>query len=104
MSTLGQPVPEQSLHFLAASRARTRDGIKMADSSEWTRAFFELYADEPLRRRQALSFAHALEHASVRLFPNELLVGQVYHYTRGDATPDMSSSDPRWDDFSAAVM
>jgi hypothetical protein len=41
-------------------------------------AYWELYADLPLWERQARSFAYALLHEPVRLFPGERVNGMFY--------------------------
>lgn len=43
------------------------------------RAFDELFADLPMRKRQARAFAYALEHLPVHVLPESQLVGMVYH-------------------------
>jgi formate C-acetyltransferase len=100
--TLGRPVPEASLRFLAGARDRMGAPEASPKESNWTHAFFDLYAAEPLRRRQALAFAYALENEPVRLFPRELLTGQVCSQVPGSGRPDLDGTcDPRWREFAA---
>ena len=100
--TLGQPVPDETLRLLADSRDRAKATIESPKNSNWTEAFFERYAGEPLRRRQALSFAYALENEPIYLFPRERLVGQVYYLVPGAGSPDLQGcGDSRWDSYAA---
>ncbi len=68
--------------FLAASRQR---GAKqpparfVADLA----AAFDQYADRPLRERQKLAWVGAFDKLPVYLFPDEQLVGMVYHLGQG---------------------
>ncbi len=71
--------------------------------SNWSQAFFELYADRPLWERQARSFAYALEHEPQYVWPLERLAGQIYQGCPGSGCVDLTGAagDPRWDDFAA---
>lgn len=94
---LGHPVATSTQRFLTASRARARQIKSSPKEAHWTHAFFELHAEEPLPRRQALAFAYALEHEPVRLCPEEQLVGQVYQMVPGSGSPDLDAgADSPW--------
>jgi len=71
--------------------------------SNWSHAFFELYADRPLWERQARSFAHALEHEPHYVWPLERIAGQIYQGCPGAGRVDQSgvAGDARWDEFAA---
>lgn len=70
----------RSREFLGTSKER----VSLAELSPHilnrTKAFFEIYKDEPLRRRQALSFAYELKNEPVYVGGGSLLSGQIYHY------------------------
>jgi hypothetical protein len=57
-----------------------------------THAYYELYQDLPLAERQARSFAYALTHEPVRLFPDERINGVWY----GGTEIDPQWSHPDW--------
>ncbi len=69
--------------------------------ANWTKAFFELYADLPLAERQAKSFAYALENEPVYIHPLSRIAGQIYQACPGSGCPELhgSSLDPRWNDY-----
>ena len=83
--------------FLNASQERIASGVKKNKVKNWTRAFFELYQEEPLRRRQAMSLSYALVNEPVLLFENELLVGQLY--TQPACDLGGADIDKRWELF-----
>ncbi|MBM4048568.1 MAG: hypothetical protein FJ279_25990, partial [Planctomycetes bacterium] len=68
--------------------------------ANWTKAFFELYADLPLAERQARSFAYALTHEPVYIHPHSRLAGQTYQRCQGASCPELAGTDPRWQPFS----
>lgn len=102
----GGALPERTARFLAASRRRVAEPIVSTKQADWTHAYFELYAGEPPRRRQALAFAHALRQAPVLIFPGALLVGQTYHHVPGAGSCDSEGfgSDPRWQGHAAVAV
>jgi len=57
-----------------------------------THAYYKLYADLPLPERQARSFAYALTHEPVRIFPGERVNGVWY----GGTEIDPQWSHPDW--------
>lgn len=81
--------------------ARARLPHESPKVGNWTRAFFELYADRPLAERQARSMAYALANEPVYVFPLERLAGQIYQACPGAESPEVSgsSTDPRWAEF-----
>ena len=81
--------------------ARGAGERKSPKEVNWTKAFFELYADLPLAERQARSFAYALEHEPVYIHPLERLAGQIYQACPGAGAIDLHGSrdDSRWDDY-----
>jgi len=66
-----------------AAASRERGANQPPDNARFhtdlSHAFHELYADLPVRERQARALAWALERLPVYLFPEERLVGMVYH-------------------------
>lgn len=102
-SLLGRPLPQRTSAFLQGSRERVRAGIASPKHDNWTRAFFDMYREEPLARRQALSFAYALRNEPVVLLDGAMLVGQIYQAVEGSGSPDMGGAalDPRWNEFDA---
>ena len=69
----------RSREFLGAAKERALKVEPTPHMVNRTKAFFEIYKDEPLRRRQALSFAYELKNEPVRVFDGSLLTGQIYH-------------------------
>ncbi|MBM3472015.1 MAG: hypothetical protein FJX75_01920 [Armatimonadetes bacterium] len=69
--------------------------------SNWSHAFFELYADLPLWERQARSFAYALANEPQYVWPLERIAGQIYQCCPGAGQPDMGgvAGDARWEAF-----
>ncbi|MFZ2654265.1 MAG: pyruvate formate lyase family protein [Victivallales bacterium] len=65
--------------FLGAAKERALHADASPRLINRTKAFFEIYKDEPLRRRQALSFAYELKNEPVCVFGGSLLSGQIYH-------------------------
>jgi trans-4-hydroxy-L-proline dehydratase len=84
------------------SIARNRENITSSKEANWTKAFFELYSSLSLEERQARSFAYALTHEPVYLFPHERLVGLIYMCTRSGipAAVDVAGTDSRWAEYS----
>ncbi len=111
----GEITSERTLRFFRASHERAlrhqaggEQAFRSRKEENWTRAFFELYASEPLRRRQALAFAYALVNEPVHLFDDERLVGQFYLAVPGGSPVDMYGSQAsrcpadsalRWEGF-----
>jgi len=80
-------------------------GPKSSPKEEnWTKAFFELYADFPLAERQARSFAYALENEPVYIHPLERIAAQTCQACPGAGCPELSGSslDPRWADYAVS--
>jgi formate C-acetyltransferase len=65
--------------FLGAAKARALHPEPSPRMVNRTKAFFEIYKDEPLRHRQALSFAYELKNEPVCVLEDSLLSGQIYH-------------------------
>ena len=65
--------------FREASQLRGADQPPSPYIADLSTAFYR-HADLPWRERQAKARAHALERLPVYLFPEEYLVGMVYHY------------------------
>ncbi len=103
---LGHPISQRSAALLEAARSRVQESIYGQKETNWTHAFFELYAEEPLRWRQALSFAHALTCEPVILLPDERVVGMLYQAVPGSGSCDLGGAacDPRWADYDARVV
>lgn len=82
--------------------ARSDEPRTSAKEANWTRAFFEHYADLPPAIRQARSFAYALENEPVHVFEGERLVGQIYQLVPGSGPIDLygSDGDSRWAEHS----
>jgi len=92
--------------YQAASRERGFGPHESPKERNWTHAFFELYADLPLRERQARSFAYALVNEPVYIFPDERLAGQIYQACPGAGAVDArgSNEDARWADYAACPV
>lgn len=67
----------RSREFLGAAKERALHAEPSPRMVNRTKAFFEIYKDEPLRRRQALSFAYELKNEPVCL-SDGLMAGQIY--------------------------
>ncbi|MEI6422319.1 MAG: hypothetical protein WCP55_08875, partial [Lentisphaerota bacterium] len=63
--------------FFAAAKERALNAAPSPRMVNRTKAFFEICKAEPLRRRQALSFAYELKNESACVFDG-LLIGQIY--------------------------
>ena len=94
---------ERLEEFQQQAYARGSGERSSPKEANWTRAFFELYADLPLAERQARSFAFALENEPVYIHPLSLIAGQIFQACAGSGCPEMSGSsqDPRWDEWAA---
>ncbi len=81
--------------------ARSAEPRTSPKDANWSRAFFERYADLPLAERQARALAYALENEPVHVFEPERLVGQVYPLALGSGAIDLYSSptEPRWSEY-----
>ncbi len=66
--------------FLDASKRRAASAAPSPRYANRVKAFHELYAGEPLRRRQALTFAYELLNEPAIIFKDSMLVGQTYQY------------------------
>jgi trans-4-hydroxy-L-proline dehydratase len=88
----------------AAIEERARQPHQSPSARNWTRAFFELYADLRLRERQARSFAYALVNEPVRIFPAERLAGTIYQVCTGSGSPQIGGAGQGacWDEFTVA--
>lgn len=75
----------RELAAAAVARVAEPPGCRRRENQK--RAYFEVYADRPLRERQARSLAYAMVREPVLLFPGERLHGMFYH-----------GSDPQWSD------
>lgn len=97
---------ERLQRFQEQSYARGMGPRESPKEANWTYAFWDLYADRPLAERQARSFAYALEHEPVYLFPLERLVGHICQACPGAGAPDVTGSaqDPRWADYAVWPM
>jgi len=83
--------------------ARNKENITSCKEANCTKAFFELYADLPLEERQARTFAYALTHETIYLFPHERIAGLIYMMRPGCGGPvEIGSNDhePRWAEYS----
>ncbi len=89
---------ERLAMYLEESIARNKQDITSPKGVNWTKAFFELYADLPLEERQARSFVYALNHEPIYLFPYERIAGLIYMCRPGSGTVDCDGelTDPRW--------
>ncbi|MFZ4396168.1 MAG: pyruvate formate lyase family protein [Kiritimatiellia bacterium] len=90
--------------FLEQARRRAEQAVLGSSPKQrnWTEAFFENFKDEPaVRRRQALSFAHALRNEPVVLHDEQFLVGQIYQTIPGSGDCETSGTgfDSRWNEF-----
>ncbi|MFA6290996.1 MAG: pyruvate formate lyase family protein [Victivallales bacterium] len=79
--------------FLRAAKERALNTEPSPRMVNRTKAFFEIYKDEPLRRRQALSFAYELKNEPVRVFDRSFLTGQIYH------CKNQPWDNSRWSEF-----
>jgi len=107
MNTFHTEFSKKSQALLEKSRQRatsTKSQAWMCSPKEfnWTYAFFELYKDEPLRLRQALSFAYALNNEPALIFDGFELVGQFYRI-QGLGTPD-ANGHGIWEEHAAASV
>lgn len=71
--------------------------------AEWSRAFFELFQDQPMHERQARSFGHALTSEPIYIHDDGLIVGQIYQAVPGAGSPDWRGleSCPAWNGFAS---
>lgn len=94
---------ERLQRYQQQSYARGMEPHHSPKEANWTKAFFELYADLPLTERQARSCAYALEQEPVYLYPLERLVGQTYQACPGAGSPELygCAEDPRWQEYAA---
>jgi formate C-acetyltransferase len=83
----------RSQEFLRAAKDRALHAEPSPRMVNRTKAFFEIYKDEPLRRRQALSFAYELKNEPVRIFDGSLLTGQIYFFK------DLPYDPSVWNEF-----
>lgn len=88
--------------FLAASRNRVQTPRESPREENWRHAFFDRYANEPLPRRQALSFAYSLANEPVILFPEAELVGHIYQAVPGSGAVDAGGWNEACPDADAA--
>jgi hypothetical protein len=107
MRDSGQSVgvdPERIERVRRAIESRARETHRSPKAGNWTYAFFERYAQLPLRERQARAAAYALVNEPVCLFPEERLVGALYQGCEGAQSVELDGSgfDPRWAEFSVA--
>ncbi|MFC1715186.1 pyruvate formate lyase family protein [Candidatus Poribacteria bacterium] len=70
--------------------------------ANWTKAFFELYSQMPLALRQAHSFAYTLLDEPIYIHDHSLIAGQVYQACPGAGCPELSSGEPRWQEYSVS--
>lgn len=99
----GEITSGRTIIFFKEASERAKKKLKSPKQANWTKAFFEIHQDEPLRKRQALSFAYALKNEPVCIFDDELLTGQIYHGIYGSSSCDSGGSecDGRWKNFDA---
>jgi len=90
-----QDLSPRSARFLKAAAERSKGSVSTEKEKNWTHAYFDLFADLPLRRRQILSMAWALEHEPVLLHEEELLFGQVYMAVPGSSSCDFGGVE-KW--------
>lgn len=87
--TFADTVPLRSRKFLDAASSRVKNVRPGHFKSHYTKAFFDIYREKPLRIRQALSFAYALNKESLIVNDGEYLAGQLY-------LPQAAVEDPRF--------
>lgn len=92
----GVKLSERLRRFRDEAYARGFSQHTSPKESNWTKAFFELYADLPLAERQARSFAYALTHEPIYIHPNTRIAGQIYQRCPGAGCPELYSVDARW--------
>lgn len=94
------------LRYYEQTRSHWADERTSPMEANWTRAFFELYADTPLSERQARSFAYALQNEPVYVYSHELLAGHIYQAVPGSNAVSIGGSplDPRWCDYAVAPV
>jgi len=99
--THGSVVQDRMAVFEAGARERGFAEQHSPKERNWSRAFFELYADLPLPERQARSFAHALAHEPIHIHPLTRIAGQIFQACPGSGCPERSGSveHPGWADF-----
>lgn len=92
---------ERLVMYRNESIARNGDHITSPKGVNWTKAFFELYADLPLEERQARSYVYALNHEPICIFPHQRLAGLIYICRPGSGTVDCDGelTDPRWNGY-----
>jgi formate C-acetyltransferase len=73
-------------------------------AANWERAFFELFQDEPLHRRQAKAFAYSLVNEPVCLLPDAWLVGHLYQAVPGSHAPDSGGWGGRCAELDAGAV
>ena len=90
--------------FLEQARKRAEQAAHGSSPKEknWTDAFFDRYRDEPsMRRRQALSLAHALRSEPIVVHDEQFLVGQIYQAIPGSGCCETRGCgfDARWREY-----
>jgi formate C-acetyltransferase len=73
-------------------------------AEHWRRAFFELFADEPLHLRQAKAFAYSLVNEPVCLLPEAALVGHIHQAVPGSDAPDSGGWGGRCPELDAGAV
>lgn len=98
------PVDSRLLDYYEQTKSHWDDKRTSPMEANWTKAFFELYADLPLSERQARAFAYALNNEPVYVYPHELIAGHLYQAIPGSQAVSINGSelDPKWNDY--AVM
>jgi trans-4-hydroxy-L-proline dehydratase len=97
----GKITSKRSRELLECARERVKTPKNSPKQQNWTKAFFELYQHEPLRKRQAEALAYAMINEPVIVREDEQLTGMIYQGVEGSACCDLGGSnfDPRWTEF-----
>ena len=103
-SPLITPLSARTAAFLAASRQRVAVPRSSPHAEHWRRAFFELYANEPLHLRQAKASAYSLVNEPVCLLPDTALVGHIYQAVPGSDAPDSGGWGGRCPELDAGAV
>jgi trans-4-hydroxy-L-proline dehydratase len=94
-------VNERLVQIGKRALARNKEIASSPKEANWTKAFFDLYADRPLPERQARSFAYALANEPIHGHPLERLAGQIYQARAGSGSVELScTADTRWSEYS----
>ena len=77
-SDVKNTLSDKTQNFYNSACERLKDLPRLQFTDNYCNAYFEQYSHEPLRKRQALSFAYALLKEPVNVRSKDYLTGQIY--------------------------